>query len=497
MLSALVLGSTLLAALGSSPADVQPTRPDMAAYEAAKAKVGRDADAQVKLALWCEAHGLSAERIKHLTLAILINPTHATARGLLGLVANGGKWQKPEDVRTQLTSDPAAQAALQEYLRRRAATPDRPDAQWKLAQWCDQAGLKEQALAHYNAVVRLDPRREAAWKKLGYKKSGNRWVKPDQLALEKAEAEHQRLANRHWKPLVEKYRDGLKAKDPVRRTQAETSLAGITDPRAVPAVWDVLATGDERSQLMAVQVFGQIDGSAASKAVAALAVFSPSAAVRGRAIETAARRDARDFLDSVLALIRKPFRYKVQPVNGPGSQGELFVEGERYNIQRLYRVEPFDPSRVPARLFSPDVPFNPFTTPKPADGGGMANGHGNLGRQFARRPAARAGHRRQSRDMRRSWSGNTPLRRNCRPRSPATPAALRSTPRWSPSSAISRSPRRWRVPSKPRSGPSRTSPRTSRPSSRRTRGSASSTAACCPWPRQSRARTLAPTATPG
>ena len=125
----------------------------------------------------------------------------------------------------------------------------------------------------------------------------------------------------------------------------------------------MLATGDERSQLMAVQVLGQIDGSAASKAVAALAVFSPSAAVRGRAIETAARRDARDFLDSVLALIRKPFRYKVQPVNGPGSQGELFVEGERYNIQRLYRVEALDPSRVPARLFSPDVPFNPFSTP--------------------------------------------------------------------------------------------------------------------------------------
>jgi hypothetical protein len=363
MLSALVLGSALLVTLGSSPGDLGPVRPDMAAYEAAKAQVGRDADAQVKLALWCEAHGLSAERIKHLTLATLINPAHAAARGLLGLVANDGKWQKPEDVRNQLTSDPGVQAALQEYLQRRAATPDRSDAQWKLAQWCDQAGLKEQALAHYSAVVRLDPRREAAWKKMGYKKSGNRWVKPDQLSLEKAEAEHQRLATRHWKPLVEKYRDGLSAKNPARRTHAETALAGITDPRAVPAVWEVLATGDERSQLMAVQVFGQIDGSAASKAVAALAVFSPSAAVRGRAIETAIRRDPRDFLDSVLALIRKPFRYKVQPVRGLGSEGELFVEGERYNIKRLYRVEPFDASRVPARLFSPDVPFNPFTTP--------------------------------------------------------------------------------------------------------------------------------------
>jgi hypothetical protein len=152
-------------------------------------------------------------------------------------------------------------------------------------------------------------------------------------------------------------------KNPARRTQAESSLAGISDPRAVPAVWDVLAGGDERSQLMAVQVLGQIDGLAASKAVAALAVFSPSAAVRGRAIETTIRRDPRDFLDSLLVLIRKPFRYKVQPVNGPGSEGGLFVEGDKYNIERLYRVEALDPSRIPARIFGPDVPFNPFSVP--------------------------------------------------------------------------------------------------------------------------------------
>jgi hypothetical protein len=252
---------------------------------------------------------------------------------------------------------------MQDYLRRRAATPDRVEAQWKLAQWCHQVGLKEQALAHYHAVVRLDPRREAAWKKLGYKKSGDRWVKPDQLAAEKNEAEHQRLASKHWRPILERHREALGNKDQAKRTRAEAALARIADPRAVPAVWEVLVGGDERSQLMAVQVLGQIDGIAASKAVAALALFSPSPAVRGRATETAVRRDPRDFLDSLLGMIRKPFRYKVQPLNGPGSEGGLFVEGEQFNIQRLYRVEAIDPARLPARLFSPDVPFNPFSVP--------------------------------------------------------------------------------------------------------------------------------------
>ena len=137
----------------------------------------------------------------------------------------------------------------------------------------------------------------------------------------------------------------------------------VNDPRAVAAVWDVLVSGDERCQLAAVQVLGQIDGPAASRSVTALALFSPSPTVRGRAIETAVRRDPRDYLDAILALIRKPFSYKVQSVNGPGSEGVLFVEGERYNLQRLYRVEGLDPATLPPRLFTPDVPFNPFSVP--------------------------------------------------------------------------------------------------------------------------------------
>ncbi len=161
MLSILLVTCGLL---GSPGPDQAAAKADLSAYEAAKAKVGRDADAHVKLALWCEAHELTAERIKHLMLATLINPNNATARGLLGLVAQGDRWQKPEDVKTQLTSDPKAQAVLQEYLQRRAATPEKPEAQWKLAQWCDQHELQEQALAHYNAVVRLDPKQQAAWK---------------------------------------------------------------------------------------------------------------------------------------------------------------------------------------------------------------------------------------------------------------------------------------------------------------------------------------------
>ena len=315
----------------------------MAAYEVARTKVGREADAHVKLALWCEAHGLDAERVRHLSLAILIDPNHAAARGLLGLVANGGKWQKPTDVGKQIASNPELRALVQDYLKRRAATADTADAQWKLALWCEQNGLREQAQAHFGAVVRLDRKREAAWKKLGYRKTGTGWTKPEQVISEKAEAETLRLAMKHWRPILEREREGLASKDPGRRMRAEASLAQITDPLAVPSVWNVLAAGGQKVQLMAVQVLGQIDGPASSRAVAAMALFSPFPLVRGRAIETTTRRDPRDFLDSLLGFIHRPYRYQVQPINGPGSAGGIFVDGERFNIQRLYQVGAIDP----------------------------------------------------------------------------------------------------------------------------------------------------------
>src|SRR4051812_2227414 len=108
MFWALVLGSSLLAA----PSDATSTRAD---YEAARAEAGRDPDAHVKLALWCESHGLSAESLKHLALAVLNDPKDATARGMLGLVAFRGQWQRPEDVANRARSDPT----LAEYNARR------------------------------------------------------------------------------------------------------------------------------------------------------------------------------------------------------------------------------------------------------------------------------------------------------------------------------------------------------------------------------------------
>jgi tetratricopeptide (TPR) repeat protein len=338
-----------------------PSASDLAGYDAVQSKAGRDAESQVRLALWCEAHGLTAERLKHLSLAVLYDPANTLARGLMGLVAYQGKWDLPDAVGREIQDNPTHHALVREYLERRARTPEKGDAQMKLAAWCDEKGLKEQALAHYTAVTRLDPSREAAWRHLGYKKQGNRWVKPDELAAAKQEAARQKQADKHWKTRLEKLRDSLESKDAARHAKAEQALTEVTDPRAVPMIWALFVRGSERHQIAAVRMLGQIDGPSASNGLAVLAVFSPSGEVRRRATETLSRRDPRDIIGKLIALIRKPYKFKVRHINGPGSPGELVVEGERFDVQRVYQNLIAPMALAWGRVFTPDVPFDPFS----------------------------------------------------------------------------------------------------------------------------------------
>ena len=77
---------------------------------------------------------------KHLAIAVLADPSHATARGLMGLVAYRGGWRLPEAVSDRVRSDAAYAAALASYNRRRARMGDSAEAHWKMALWCEQQG---------------------------------------------------------------------------------------------------------------------------------------------------------------------------------------------------------------------------------------------------------------------------------------------------------------------------------------------------------------------
>jgi len=251
--------------------------------------------------------------------------------GMTFLAADPQQQAQPPPRETSQGPDPAL---LAEYNARRAKAPNTADAHWKLGLWCEQNGLKTQAEVEFLAVSQFDPRREAAWKKLGYIKHEGRWTTPAALAAQRAEAEAQRKADARWRPLLQKWKAGLARKD--KRAEAEAALAAVNDPRAVPSIWRIFATGGPDDQERAIDILGHIEGERPSRALAGLAIFGKTDLVRGAAVETLTRRHADEVMISWIGLLRAPIKYEVRQVAGPGLPGMLLVEGEKFNVRRFY-----------------------------------------------------------------------------------------------------------------------------------------------------------------
>jgi hypothetical protein len=370
-----------------------------AEYLSRKATAGLDAESQVRLALWCEEHGLAAERLEHLQAAIARDPGHALARGLLGEVEHGGKWLPPTEVKTD-TSD---SASLDQYRTRRAkidefdeATQKQVDAlkrdaeaaakKWedaadqrdkagdpegarqnryqatitrrtgmrkaetvqtrrahaqamdrvRLGNWCEQNGLKADATVEYTLAVHLNPSLEDAWRHLGYIRHEGRWMPPDEAQAARDEARAQASATKQWEPLLKKWKGWLTTK--VRRESAEENFAKVNDPRAIEAVRRVLITGSVDDQTAAVKILSAIERPASTRMLAYLAVFSAFDEIRQTAVATLKTRPSRDYAQDLVNLIHKPATYKYQPVLGPGSYGVLLVDTPRFELERSYEA---------------------------------------------------------------------------------------------------------------------------------------------------------------
>jgi hypothetical protein len=335
--------------------DIPPVPPaDRETYESRREEAGRDPAAHVRLALWCEAHGLNPERLTHLAKAVLYDPRNATARGLLGLVAYRDRWENPEQVRARIAADAALTAKLAEYNGRRAALARRiePGTAWSrtdaasahatLGLWCESQGLDGEAKAHFTSAVVLDPYRAATWEHLGYVKHDGRWMSHEQMAAERDEAVAQRKADQHWEPTLKKWKSWLREES--RRNEAMTHLNSVVDPRAVPAIVKVFRDGTEDHEQIAVRLLAKVEAPAATRRLTELAVLGPSAAVRSSAGYVLHGRPPRDFVGILVDQIHSPMKYAVHPVQGPGSPGALAIETPRFRMLRTYDAPlPFVP----------------------------------------------------------------------------------------------------------------------------------------------------------
>ncbi len=265
-------------------------------------------------------------------LAILVGQT--------GAPKDSGEKQKP-------TGKAAAKVDLgkaeSEYNLLKAKTPLTAAARWKLALWCEEHGLKDLAYVHFGEVISLDPGRDAAWRKLGFKKLGNGWATDAEIA----EDLEQKKADKRWGPILKKvHKDIHGGNGKAKRVAAEAELDKITDPRAVVPVYRELGGGGETDQWLLIDFLGRIDKPISSKVLALIAVYGKSKDIRRSATDVLRGRPSDDFIEVLVGLMADEYKYEVKPVGGPGSPGVLFVEGEKFNVSRFY-APPVAPNIVP------------------------------------------------------------------------------------------------------------------------------------------------------
>jgi hypothetical protein len=206
--------------------------------------------------------------------------------------------------------------ALAVYQTRKSSIPDTAYAHRELGLWCKQNGLQIEASIQFRLsaqVLAKETRTQRKW-------------------LEEWES---RL--RRWKSWLAM--KGFKA-------EAETALATVTDPRAVPAIWKVFASGKSAVERRAVQLLGQIPSASASRGLALLAVSAEDPAARRAAVETLRWRDPMEFAGVLIGLLRDPVKYDLQAVRGPGLPGAVSIRGPVFNVEHVYAPPPPPPIAV-------------------------------------------------------------------------------------------------------------------------------------------------------
>ena len=252
---------------------------------------------------------------------------------------SGSKQKTP----SKAASADDLQKAESEYNLLKEKTPMTAAARWKLALWCEEHGLKDIAYVHFGEVISLDPKRDAAWKRLGFKKHGKHWATDAQIA----EEHEQKKADKLWGPRLNNvHKDIHGANGKPKKDLAQALLDKIVDPRAVLSVYREFAGGGKSDQSILIDVLDRIDKPISSKVLAMIAVYGKTTDVRRRAIEVLRDRPSQDFIDVLVALMTDEYKYEVRPVGGPGSPGVLFVEGEKFNVRRFY-VPPAAPNIMP------------------------------------------------------------------------------------------------------------------------------------------------------
>lgn len=266
-------------------------------------------------ALAAEADGDLESRNKFLREAAAADP-HSAAHALQGKVRAKGQWLSIDDAAAKLDD----MRAIRKYEALREKMADTPAAHWSMAETCRIAKLPDQAKAHMNRVLELEPNNDLARAALGFRKIGGLWVSPEQLAVNEAhEAAEKASIAKYGKRMRELLGD-LKSNDKRIRAKGKMELLDLRQPDSILAAEKLLSPSSEPVALVVLDYLANISNTAATMSLARHAAFYPSDEVRREAAIRLQKRDIHDYAPGLLSLLSSPIQSGTQAVFNPRGQ---------------------------------------------------------------------------------------------------------------------------------------------------------------------------------
>jgi hypothetical protein len=214
---------------------------------------------------------------------------------------------------------------VEEYETRRRAADHTVTGQWDLAEWCRRHSLPNERAVHLQRVVDLDAEHVAAHRALGHVRLEKGWGTPAEVKSARGFVKHKGKylgtsdvtatlaeerateAQRELSKKVKQWHTWLTGAHSDLRARAESELAALRDPDAVPALARALRSdsGDER-RLFFVKVLSQIDGDRPVPALAAQSLQDESEIVRAAALRCVQQKNGQQAIAVYVRALKNP-----------------------------------------------------------------------------------------------------------------------------------------------------------------------------------------------
>ncbi|HEX3728144.1 MAG TPA: polymorphic toxin-type HINT domain-containing protein, partial [Pirellulales bacterium] len=264
-----------------------------------------DAAQLVLEALQAEADGDTQRRAERLRDAVAADPDYAPAHWSNGEVRLGDRWLSIEAA----TSEMRSAGEVAQYRQLRARMRNTATAHLQMAQWCADAGLKNQERVHLIYAAASLPTRTQAQTiihKLGLVRHQRTLMPAAQAELLKQEAKKSESAIRQWRPGLTAIHRDLASRDPARQAAGLAQLRAIRDASAVGPLEILFAKSNPATAKLVIQAIAEIPGQASTDALVRHAMFAEDEEARQAAAVALKPRSLFSYVPMLMSALESP-----------------------------------------------------------------------------------------------------------------------------------------------------------------------------------------------